>query len=84
MDSLAIVRISVAILLVVKAYLHTYIADKSDDSIIGGSGHFSLYVFWFYTKPVPEKYQDLKRLCNKIQLVNMIVLLFLVIIGLLD
>lgn len=78
-----ILKVYLILAIIVKAYLHTYIADRSN-IYLGGGGHFSFKVLWFYNLPVPPEYVKSKKYCNQLQLHNIIILIIILILSIIN
>ena len=77
---LIFLKIFLAVSIIAKAYLHSYIAYRNNVKL-GAGGGFSFKALWYFTNPVQSEYESLKRTCNYIQSGNLILLLFLLVIG---
>lgn len=66
-------------MIIIKAYVHTYIANKNDVEL--GGGGLSFKTLWFYKLPVIGEYELLKKNCNKLQVHNMVVLAIVVLLN---
>lgn len=67
-----IIGVAFAICFVAKYFLHIYIGNRNNNVL-----KFSVYntpaqIFWFYLKPVSDRFKLLKRICNILFLVSMI------------
>jgi hypothetical protein len=78
---LIFLRIVLAISIIVKACIHTYIGHRNNIALGDGGGGFSFKVLWYFTKPVEEDYERLKQVCNFLQSGNMILLLIVIVIS---
>lgn len=77
---LSIITILLAISIFAKGYLHFYIADKNDIEM-GGAGGLPIYTLWYFSKPVSEEYESLKKLCNRWQLINNWIFLIVIVVS---
>lgn len=78
---LVILRIYLVAMIVIKSYMHTYIADKHGTNL-GGGGGLSFRTLWFYNMPVADEYKLLKKSCNWLQVHNVILLVVVVFLSL--
>jgi hypothetical protein len=77
---LIVLRIYLIVMIVIKSYLHTYLADKNGGSL-GGGGSFSFKTLWFYNIPVTDEYELLKKRCNWLQIHNMFLLALVIFLS---
>ncbi len=64
-------KVAVAVSIIVKAYLHVYIAYRNNINL-GGAGGLPVKTLWYFTKPVADDYESLKKICNYLQSGNII------------
>lgn len=75
---LLVMRILFAVCVIVKSYLHNYIADKNNNPL---GGAFSIEVLWYYTKPVSPEFEKKKKICNYIQTYMILAVLVMIFMG---
>ncbi len=80
MSILIILRIYLVVMIAIKSYIHTYLADKSGINL-GGGGRLSFKTFWFYNMDVIDEFIYLKKLCNWMQIHNMILLIIVIFLS---
>lgn len=73
-------KIYLTIVIIFRAYLYTYIADRNNFNL-GGNGGFSFLTLWFYRREVAAEYKRLKKICNYIQIHNLVLIIIILIIG---
>jgi ABC-type branched-subunit amino acid transport system permease subunit len=83
MSVLSVFEIYLVLAVIARAYLFSYIANRNNYDL-GGPGGFSFRTLLFYTKPVLQEFESLKRLCNVIYIHNVVVLILVIILNLLD
>jgi hypothetical protein len=69
---------------ILKPLLHVYIANKNNNPIVFSGVAASIEIFWFYTKPVDDKYKSLKRTCNYLHVYNLVFFTVALIAGILN
>lgn len=69
---------ALAFSVVVRCYIYIYIGRKHNRQM-GSAIAFPLEALWYYTDPVEEGFEKLKKRCNILQTVHIIVLGILVV-----
>lgn len=67
-----------AISIIVKACIHRYVAHQNNIPI----GYRSFKVLWYFNEPVGEDYERLKKNCNFLQSVNMVLFFIIIVVNL--
>lgn len=68
--------------IIIKSILHARLGARNNINfyVLGG---VSLKTFWFFTEPVQEDDERLKRICNNLQSGNIILALIVVVLNIL-
>lgn len=75
-----VLKVLLALSVISKGYLHSHIASRNNIDL-GAGGGLPYKSLWYFTQPLSESYERLKKVCNYLQTGNIILLILILAIS---